>query len=230
MPKKFAGRLIVDGAMTILFLFALAYRITGDALHEWIGVAATVLFIVHNAINWRWYRVLFKGRYPVRRVLSTLVNLTLLAAMATLAVSGAFLSRAVLAFWNLPGGMFIRQVHATAAYWTWILIAVHLGMHWEMVAGVVRKMAGMRPGEREGRFWTIVSRTFAVLAIACGVAASFDRGMGGKLFRGFAFDFWDPARPTILFFAANMSIMGLYVAVTYYVLKWLESRRAEKKR
>ncbi|MDR2007072.1 MAG: hypothetical protein LBP78_07515 [Acidaminococcales bacterium] len=53
MPLGLAARLGIDLAAAILLLSALAYRITGDAAHEWIGVAVTMLFIIHNALNWR---------------------------------------------------------------------------------------------------------------------------------------------------------------------------------
>ena len=68
---------------------------------------------------------------------------------------------------------------------------------------------------------TIV-RVLAVLFAAFGVWASFDRDMFAKLFQGFSFDYCDENRPAILFFAAMLSIMAVYVFVTYYALKIAE--------
>jgi hypothetical protein len=221
MPLRLSVRLIIDLAMTIFLLYAMAYRITGDVAHEWIGIAMIALFIAHNAVNWRWYRSLFVGKYNLRRILNTVINLLLLAMTAVLLISGVLLSRKVFAFMRFSGGMRIRQAHTAAAYWGLILIAVHVGTHWEMIMSAVRKMAKItevRP------VWTIIMRTVTALIVIYGVYASFDRDMGAKLFLGYSFDFWDPERPAILFFTHNLSIMGVYVCVTYYLLKWLAYR------
>jgi hypothetical protein len=115
MPLSLAVRLFIDIAMTILLLCAMGYHITGDVAHEWIGIAVTSLFIAHNAVNWRWYRGIFTGKYGLRRILNTVVNLLLLAVMAALVTSGALLSRTVFAFMGFSGGMQIRLVHTSAA-------------------------------------------------------------------------------------------------------------------
>jgi hypothetical protein len=43
--------------------------------------------------------------------------------------------------------------------------------------------------------------------------------MFSKLFLGFSFDYWPEERPAVLFFAAMLSIMSVYVFITYYALK-----------
>jgi hypothetical protein len=222
MPLGLVVRLTIDLWMTALLLFAMAYRITGDASHEWIGVAVSILFVVHNAVNWRWYRGLFKGKYDIRRVLNTAVNLLLFAAMTTLVVSGISLSRTVFAFMGFNGGMGVRQAHTSAAYWGLILIAVHIGMHWEMIMAAMRRMMKiMEPN----RLRTMTLRVITALIFVYGVYASFDREMGAKLFLGYSFDFWNPDRPAVLFFTSNLAIMGVYVCITHYALKLMIRRR-----
>jgi hypothetical protein len=49
--------------------------------------------------------------------------------------------------------------------------------------------------------------------------------MFSKLFLGFSFDYWPEERPAILFFAVNLSLMGVYIFVTFYVLVLLEQRK-----
>jgi hypothetical protein len=51
MTVRLTVRLIIDFVMTILILFALSYRIIGDASHEWIGVAVCAVCITHNILN-----------------------------------------------------------------------------------------------------------------------------------------------------------------------------------
>jgi hypothetical protein len=222
MAPKLLARLILDFAMTILILFAMAYRITGDVAHEWIGIAVTLLFIVHNAINWRWYRVLFKGKYDVKRAINTLVNLLLFVAMTVLVISGVMLSRTVFSFMGFDSGMQIRQIHTSTAYWGLILVAVHIGMHWEMIVAAMRRMMKIT---EPSRLRTIMLRIVTALIFVYGVYASFDREMGAKLFLGYSFDFWNPDRPAVFFFTSNLAIMEIYICLTYYALKWLAHRR-----
>ncbi len=46
---------IVDAAMTVLLLFLMAFQVTGEMAHEWIGIGMTVLVIVHQILNRKWY-------------------------------------------------------------------------------------------------------------------------------------------------------------------------------
>ena len=225
MSSGLAIRLVIDLAMTVLLLFALGYRITGDVAHEWTCVAVTALFIAHNAVNWRWYRSIFKGKYDFRRVLNTVVNLLLLAMMAALVISGALLSRTVFAFMGFSGEMQIRLIHTSAAYWGLILIGVHVGMHWEMIMAAMLRMTKITEASMVR---TIALRIATAMVVVYGVYASFDREMGAKLFLGYSFDFWHPDRPAILFFSHNLAIMGIYVCATHYLMKWFAYRNRSR--
>ena len=49
---------IVDTAMTVLLLSLMAYQVTGEMAHEWIGMGMTVLVIIHQILNRKWYGAL----------------------------------------------------------------------------------------------------------------------------------------------------------------------------
>jgi hypothetical protein len=218
MSLKFVLKLLIDIVFTVLLLCALMYRATGDTAHEWIGVSVCVVCIAHNALNWKWYKNIFKGAYNLRRSVLTAVNLLLALAMVTLIITGMLHSRTVLAFLHLPGDMLIRQIHTTVAYWCLPLVGTHLGLNWGVILNAFHKMAKIN-GENRTR--KIIIRVLAFALAAFGVWSSFDRDMFSKLFLGFSFDYWPEERPAILFFAVNLSIMGVYVFVTYYGIKIL---------
>jgi hypothetical protein len=215
-------RMVIDIAFTVLLLCALMYRATGDAAHEWIGVAVCAVCIAHNALNGKWYKNIFKGAYNLRRGAMTAVNLLLAFAFVTLIITGLFHSRTVLAFLRLPGDMRIRQLHTSAAYWCLPLVGAHLGLNWRIIVNAFRKMAKINGKNRTRK---MVMRVIAFAAAAFGVWSSFDRDMFSKLFLGFSFDYWPEARPAILYFAVNLSIMSMYAMVAYYALALLERRR-----
>ena len=83
---------IVDVCMTVLLLCLMAYQVTGEALHEWIGIGMTVLVIIHQILNRKWYGAIFKGRYNAYRILTTVINFGLLLAFAMTAFCGMSMS------------------------------------------------------------------------------------------------------------------------------------------
>jgi hypothetical protein len=200
------------------------YRATGDAAHEWIGVSVCAVCITHNALNRNWYKNIFKGAYNFRRGVLAIINLLLVVAMAALIITGLMHSRAVLALLNLPGGMLLRLIHTTSAYWCLPLIGAHLGLNWGMILNAFRKVTKTNRVNHTGK---IILRTITLALVVFGVWSSFDRDMFSKLFLGFSFDYWPEERPVILFFVVNLSIMVMYGSITHYTLKifdWLHQR------
>jgi hypothetical protein len=62
LNQKMLIKLVIDFAMTMLVLVEMAYRITGNTIHELVGVLSLVLFIIHNFLNRRWYMAIMKGK------------------------------------------------------------------------------------------------------------------------------------------------------------------------
>ena len=55
MKVKRKVKMRIDLLMTILLLLLMAYQVTGEALHEYIGAEMIILFLLHNFLNIRWY-------------------------------------------------------------------------------------------------------------------------------------------------------------------------------
>ncbi len=53
MPTKTANiiKRIVDMVLTVLLLFLIAYQVTGDVLHEWLGIGMTATLVLHHILN-----------------------------------------------------------------------------------------------------------------------------------------------------------------------------------
>lgn len=225
MNIKALCKLSIDLIMTVLILTAMACRLTGTTIHELLGIALFILFVIHNFLNWGWYKSLLKGKYTTIRIFHTAVNLLLLISMLALLISGVMLSRTVFAFMYLNGGLFARKLHMVSVYWGFILISVHLGMHWGIIMGAVRKMAKMTSANRNR---TRALQIMAVLIALYGVYASFSREMGAKLILYYTFDFWNYDQSPMIFFLDYLSIMGLYVCVTYYADRLVQRDSTKK--
>ncbi len=147
---------IIDVCMTILLLFLMAYQVTGEVLHEWIGIGMTGLVIVHQILNRKWYGALFKGRYRAYRILTTAVNILLLLSFALTAFCGMSMSgHAVPFLYGMAPVTFARQMHLSMSHWSFVLMGLHLGLH---VPAMTAKI------KMEGRKRTLVSAAFCLIA------------------------------------------------------------------
>ncbi len=143
MKPKMKIKIGIDFLMTVLLLLLMAYQVVGETLHEWFGAAMLVLFIAHNILNIKWYKNLFHGKYKPVRILGTILNLVVLAALLFLGYSGIVMSRHLFAFLPINRGMALARVmHLAGSYWGFVLISLHLGLHWGMIIGMFRKLTG----------------------------------------------------------------------------------------
>ena len=144
MKKKFIGKIIVDMIMTVLLLLLMGRQLTGDFVHEWMGTGIFILWIIHHILNWNWYCHLFKGKYTLMRMIQNVVNFSVLLSMLGMMVSGIILSREVFAFLPISDGIAMaRTMHMLGAFWGFVLMSLHLGLHWNMILAMVRKMTGI---------------------------------------------------------------------------------------
>ena len=206
--------------MTILLLCQMAYMLIGETVHEWLGVVMLLLFILHQVLNVQWYQNLLRGNYTPYRVVQLIVILLLLLSMLGLMVSGIILSRVVFAFLPIHGGMgFARTLHMLAAYWGFIFMSIHLGLHWGMILGVLRKRWRM---QNPSAIRTWVLRILAILLSAWGVYAFAKNNIADYLFLRSQFVFFDVERSLLLFWAEYLAMMGLFVFLAYYLGKGLQ--------
>ena len=220
MNRNMLIRLVIDLSMTVLMLVAMAYQITGNAMHELAGVLLCLLFITHNILNRRWYKTIFKGKHNVRRILSIVVNLLFLISMAVVIISSVPISRDIIPFIPLNNDTVLLQIHVMTSYWGFIFMAVHIGMSWATIINSVRKMTGITG---TNRIRTIAFRVIAVLIVVYGVQASFEREMLNKLTIYNPFG-WESYDSSMKFLLDHLAIMGIYISGTHYVLKFVQKQ------
>lgn len=216
---KLKIKMFIDLLMIIFLLMLIAYQITGEKLHEWIGIGMVVLFVVHNILNIKWYGNLLKGKYKPLRIIWTVVNFSLFAAMLTLAYSGIVMSRHVFSFLPINSGMATaRAMHLAGSYWAFVLTSIHLGLHWGMVISMFRGLSGRKISEVFA--WTL--RLLAVMVAAYGAFCFYQADILSYMFLKVEFVFLDYAKNAVSVFIEYMAMMGLWVFIAYYGSKGLE--------
>ena len=58
---KLKQKMIMDGIMMILLLVLMNYDLTGGLIHEFLGIVILVGFIIHAAVNRRYYAAMSKS-------------------------------------------------------------------------------------------------------------------------------------------------------------------------
>ena len=150
-------RIWLDILMFAAFVAALGMHITDVFLHEILGVAALILFAVHNILNWRWYKNLFAGKYFAMRILGAATNIGLLILCIIVFASAVIISQYIFGFGI--SDMQARQWHSVAAYYLMLFLGLHMGLHFNFIFG------------KAGAFAKCAMAAFALL----GIYAVFDR-------------------------------------------------------
>ncbi len=195
---------IVDVAMTVLLLCLMAYQVTGEMAHEWIGIGMTVLVIIHQILNRRWYGALFQGKYNPYRLATTILNILLLICFALTAFCGMSMSSYAVPFlYGMAPVFFVRRMHLSMSHWAFVLMGLHLGMH------IPAMTAGLRQKERVR---TVLGGIFTFVG-GIGLWLFLRNGMPNYLFFRVPFAFLDYEKSGWLVFLENLLMLSFWAFI-----------------
>lgn len=217
MKPKAKIKLAVDLLMTVVLLFLMGYQLWGDTAHEWAGAGMLVLFVAHHLLNLNWHKGLSRGKYTAARILINVIDLALFIAMICLMASGIIMSRHVFAFLPIDGGMGIaRLMHMAACYWGFVLMSLHLGLHWGMMLARIRNIfSQIKPS----RMREILLRIIAAAIVVYGLYVFVTRDLATYMFLRTQFVFLDYGESPISFYIDYLAMMGLFIWIAYYLLR-----------
>lgn len=215
--KKQIVRMAVDLAMTVILLLLVGYSRIGETAHEWLGITMTALFAAHHILNRKWISAVFHGKYTPFRLFQTVITVLLCCTFIGSAVSGIIVSKHIFASLFSGGASVARTVHMLCGYWNFVLMSLHLGLHWIAITGMVSKKL---PKNKTALKWT--ARAVAFLIAGYGVYALIYRQVADYLFGRTMFAFFDASEPLILFYLDYIAIMGLFVFAGHYISKALK--------
>ena len=141
--------LFLDAAIFAVFLLALDPRLTGIALHEWLGLAGAAAVVVHLLLHWEWIVGVtrrFLGRTSGAARLNYVFDALFFIDLVVISLSGLMVSQALLPLLGLgtPGGTFWLVAHSLSANVAVVLVAVHAALHWKWIVNAVRRYV-LRP-------------------------------------------------------------------------------------
>ena len=221
MNKKLIVKIIIDIGMTVCLLLLMPYSLLSETIHEWLGIAMFVLFVIHHILNRKWMAAVFKGRYtPFRRVQTDLV-LLMLGSM----VSGILLSNYIFKMVRIVAiSMQAAKVHMFCAYWGLVVMSLHLGLHWNMVVTMTGRLFEQPSAVRA---W--VARAIAGVLAGYGIYACKKRWIVRYLFMKVHFVFYDYSEKVVFFILDYIAVMALLAFIAYYVGKLLRKIPVKQK-
>lgn len=170
---------------------------------------------------------LFKGRYTALRVLQVIVDALVLCAMLGLMVSGVILSREVFAFLPIQGGTaFARVLHMLSAYWGFVLMAAHLGLHWGMLLGTAQRFGTV---QGSNKFRSLLLTLLGGGIALYGAVVLVRRGLPAYLFAQAEFVFLDYGESKVLFYLDYLAMMGTFTFLAHYATKLLKNVKRNQK-
>ncbi len=225
MSTKRILQSVTDMLMALLLPLLMAYSLIGEETHEWMGVVMVCLFLFHHVLNHRWYKALFHGRYYAVHILNITVNFLLLADMLLMGISGIMMSAHVFSFLDLSKGASVaRSIHLPGAFWGFLLMSFHIGLHWQAVLNRIRELWHRKANGKSLIFMRIL--VFSVSAY--GICAFFRRRFPDYLFLKTHFVFFDYEEALVFYLFDMIAIMVLFAALGYYCVKLL--RKAGRNR
>lgn len=225
MNTKQKIKITADALMTVALLLLMPYEMVGEAAHEWIGAGMFLLFILHHILNRKWTGNIGKGRYTPYRILQTVLVILVLVCILGSMISGIILSRHLFAFLDIRGFSGpARIIHMTCAYWGFVLMSLHLGIHWGIMTGMAGKLFEQPSAARK---WLARLAGFGI--VAYGVWAFIKRDVLSYMLMQVYFVFFDYEEPVIFFILDYMAAMGLFVLIGHYLSRGLIKPGRKKK-
>ena len=202
--KNMIIKRIVDAVMAVLLLLLMAYQVTGEMAHEWIGMGMTVLVIIHQILNRKWYGALFKGKYNPYRSITTVLNILLIASFALTAFCGMSMSGYAVPFlYGMAPVSFVRRMHLSMSHWAFVLMGLHLGMH------IPAMTAGLKLKDRNK---TILACIFTCIS-GIGLWLFLRNSMPDYLFFRVPFAFLDYEKAGWLVFVENLLMLSFWAFI-----------------
>lgn len=207
----------VDVLMTAALLFLMGYQFWGQKAHEWVGAGIFVLFAAHHILNFNWYKNLFRGKYTAFRLFQVIIDVLTFLSMCALVYSSVILSSHVFAFLPIESGLALaRRLHILGSYWGFLLMGLHLGLHWNMVLG---SLIGKRRSDSHSR--KILLFLAGLIVALYGGWVFVKRDFATYLFLRSEFVFLDYEESKIFFYLEYLSLVGMCIFSSHYLGKLL---------
>ena len=136
--------LAVDTTIFAAFLITTAPRLSGEAIHEWLGIAFGAAIITHLLLHWQWIVATTKrlfSRLPWSTRINYLLNILFFVDMTVILFTGLMISRTALPALGIQpamGGAW-RILHSLSSDAGVLILGLHVALHWQWIVSALRR-------------------------------------------------------------------------------------------
>ena len=157
------------------------------------------------------------------------MNFLLFAVVLGMLLSGLILSQHILDFLPLQRGETIaRTLHLPLSYWGFLLMSLHLGLHWSGIMNTVRRRLHIQDASRNR---VLLLRLLAAVLVGYGLYAFAHYRFSDYLLLRTHFIFFAPDQTATRFVVDHLAVMGLFACAAHYGgmgLRRFSGRKKEK--
>lgn len=169
MKKINYVKILLDITMVLLFTLLYNTRVLGITFHEVAGLAIGAIILVHCGLNWKWIKGVtlkfFNKGIPFKTRLGYIVDILLLINVIVIIVTGIFISKTIFSGLNFGGAHSYKLLHVASSYFSLILIGVHLGLHWNWVMIMFKRIVKLP----EKKMFSYLAKAMAVIVLVFGI-------------------------------------------------------------
>jgi hypothetical protein len=137
-------RFWVDVVLFVIFVLEMNMTATGEAIHEWLGIAAGGLFVIHLLLHWEWIVSVTRrivGKLPIAQRIKYIVDILLFIDLVIVGATGLWISEVAMRQIGVQfeSGLSWRWLHSHAADWAVWLIGLHLALNWGWVVNALKR-------------------------------------------------------------------------------------------
>ena len=148
-PNRNRLNMIVDSAIFLAFLVAMAPHFSGMAVHEWLGISFGAAIIAHLLLHWQWIIEITKrlfGKAQASARINYILNALLFIDITTIIFTGLMISKVALPALGieLAAGGSWRMLHTTSSNLFLVLTGLHVAMHWQWIANMLKRLVVRR--------------------------------------------------------------------------------------
>ncbi len=217
MKKK---KIIIDILMYILFIILMGHHITENLIHEILGTLLFVLFIIHNILNYRFYKTIFKGKYTIKRTIILIIDLLLLISMICMIISAINISSEVFSFLNIESKIWGRKLHMLSTSWGFIFMSIHIGLHINILINKLNKK--MKNNTFEYVYYLIL-----ILIFIYGIYSFIKLNFISDMFLLNAFKYYDFSESPIIFYL-NVLSSSIFIGLIIYLISCIKFKRKKE--
>lgn len=179
--------------MYLIFIVLMNHHLTSNLVHEVLGISFFILFIIHQILNYKYYKAIFKGKYNLKRTIKLIVNLLFALSIFLIIISSINISNEVFAFLKIDSKIWGRSMHLCSTSWAFVLMSMHVGLHLEMFTQKVNKIIKNASLKRIYHF-------ILILIFIFGLYSFFNLNYISDMFLLNPFKYYDYSKPPAIYY------------------------------